>query len=120
MSFFIEPAETPLDSVTELMAKRSVFDDRYDAIRDLRELDQQSLIPSVQEAAHANGFFRVASLQGPLEALARVLDPEFLKEKKRFYAWLAKHPQHVTYDRRARGDVGSRARMTISDGKVVD
>lgn len=114
MPFWVEPNETVMDLVTDRMVANPGFADRYDAIKELRDISQQSLIPSVKEAAEANGFFRVASLQGPLEHLGRVLDPDFLKEKKRFYKWLAKHPQHVTYDRRK-----ERPAVTFQDGKVV-
>lgn len=117
MSFFVAPAdETVLDLATEGMAKNPSFADRYDAIAELREQDRTGLKISAEDAAKANGFFRVASLQGPIETLAHVLNPDWLKVKGNFYRWLAKHPQHCTYDRRK----DPRARqITMVDGKAV-
>lgn len=116
MSFFVAPSDSALDLVTERMAQYPEFAPRYDAINELRVADQQGLAISVDQASRANGFFRVASLQGTLESLAKLLDPEFMKDKRRFYAWLDKHKQHCTYDRRR--DALSK-RLTHVDGKVV-
>ena len=116
MSFFVAPSETFLDAVTEDMRGSPEFADRYDAISEFRDMDRQDLVPSVGEVARANGFYRVASLQGTLESLAKILDPDFLREKHRFYKWLDRHPQHVAYDRRrlARPSPNS---VTFVDGK---
>lgn len=118
MSFFLAPTETPLDLVTENMEKRGAHEERYSAIADLRDLDRQGLMLSPAEAARANGFVRVASLQGPTLDLAIVLDPLFLRDKKKFYAWLDKHPQHCTYDRRKQPKKSGR-QATFFDGKAV-
>lgn len=99
MPFFVEPNEG-LDHVTDNMARDERYADRYDAIKELREISQQGLSISPEDAAKANGFFRVASLQGPIKDLAVLLDPEWMKNKKNFYRWLDKHPQHCAYDRR--------------------
>ena len=34
----------------------------------------------------------VASVAAPLEQVSHLLDPEWIKNKKRFYAWLRAHP----------------------------
>ncbi len=115
MPFYTEPIEqTFLDDTTEAMSKRPEFAPRYDAIKELRELDQQGLQTSVAEASKASGFFRVASLQGPIETLAKVLDPEWMKDKKRFYRWLKANPQHATYVRRR-----DKPQATFVDGKEI-
>lgn len=117
MSFFVTPTETALDLVTESMTSRGAFNDRYSAISDLREIHRSDLAITPAEAARANGFVRVASLQGPVLDLALVLDPTFLQDKKKFYAWLDRHKQHCTYDRRAQAKSGRQA--TFVDGKAV-
>ena len=93
MSFFITPNESALDLATERMAKDPVYQDRYNAIAELRNLDKGQL-------HRGNEFRRVASLQGSLADFAQVLDPEWLQNKRQFYSWLDSHPQHCTYDRR--------------------
>lgn len=111
MSFFIEKStETALDLVTERMAEDPVYQDRYNAIAELRSIDNGQL-------HRGSEFRRVASLQGPLHNLAQVLDPDWMQNKKRFYAWLDAHSQHCTYDRRKnakRSDL-----VTFVDGKEV-
>lgn len=115
MTFYTEPIErTFLDDTTQAMATRPEFADRYEAIKELRELDRQGLQTSVNQASKASGFFRVASLQGPIEALAKVLDPEWLKDKNRFYRWLKQNPQHCTYERKR-----DTPRATFVDGKEI-
>ena len=43
---------------------------------------------------------KVAELQVPHESAARILEPDFLKDKRKFYAWLDRNPQYCAYDRR--------------------
>lgn len=117
MSFFSGPIEEGLDHVATNMAKSGEFDDRYAAIQAFKEADRHALTPNISDVAKANGFFRVASLQGPLLDLATLLDPEFLKNKKAVYAFIDKHRQHCTYDRRSAGAKPNQ--FTVSDGKVV-
>lgn len=119
MSFFIEPGEKAVDLVTERMRQDPVFSDRYDAIKEIR--DQSRLVaPTVSEVAKANGFFRVASLQGSLADLAQVLNPDWLQNKKRFYKWLDANPQHCTYDRRSNSFSNEWAdSSTFVDGKAI-
>jgi hypothetical protein len=116
MSFFVAPSESALDLMTNTMATRPEFADRYDAIQELREIDRTGLSLGATEAARANGFFRVASLQAPLETIAHVLNPDWMKDPKQFYAWLDKHPKHCTYDRRRNPRPNQ---LTFSDGQVV-
>lgn len=118
MPFWVEsPEETAINAVTEQMAKDAGFQDRYDAIGDLREASTQGLAITPREAARANGFFRVASLQGPLLDLQQVLDPNWLSNKKRFYSWLrGVGAKHCVYDRRRHFNNSD---LTVVDGKVV-
>lgn len=117
MSFFVAPNEDFLDLATEDMRKDPAQQDAYQAIAELRDADRQGLTISPAEAARANGFFRVASVQGSLNTLAKLLDPDFMKDPKRFYKWLDKHKQHATYDRRQ--EKLSSKQMTFVDGKAV-
>lgn len=116
MSFFVDKSDEALDLVTERMAANPAYADRYNAIHELRQQDRMGTVMGVDEAAKANGFYRVASLQGPIESLAHVLNPDWMKNKKDFYRWLSKHPQHCTYDRRK--DPISK-QLTMIDGKVA-
>lgn len=46
------------------------------------------------------GFKKVAELTVPHELAARILEPDFLKDKRKFYGWLDRNPQYCAYDRR--------------------
>lgn len=110
MSFFTAPNETALDLVTERLAANPSFAERYEAIADLRSIDDGSL-------HRGSELRRVASLQGPLADLMHVLDPGWVKDKRKFYAWLDRHPQHCTYDRRK--NVRPLPMVTFMDGKEI-
>ncbi len=69
------------------------YGERFDAIKELKGLDDGSL-------HRGSGFRRVASLIAPLEDLAKVIEPDFLLDKRKFYDWLDAHPEYCTYDRR--------------------
>jgi hypothetical protein len=100
MSFFIRPSESLMDKVSspeELVRRNPEVADRFDAIKDLRSMDDGSV-------HRGSEFARVANLQGPLEDLLRAIEPEFLSDKKKFYAWLDAHPEYCTYDRRKARD----------------
>lgn len=106
MSFFTAPIEPALDLIATRMAKDPVFEDRFKAIKELRE--DSYTADDVKRISRANGFVRVASFVGPLLDLAQVLDPEFLAAggKKRFYKFLDEHKEYCTYDRRRAAPVG--------------
>ena len=114
--FYVTPSEDALDQTADTMLRRGAYDDRYEAINELREADRHLLTPSVEDAARANGFFRVASFQGPLLDLAKLLDADFMKDKRKFYAFLGKHPELCTYDRRKNARP---TQITNVDGKSV-
>jgi hypothetical protein len=102
MSFFVAPNEDAGDLIAERMAEDPVFADRYEAIKELRALDDGTL-------HKGNEFRRVASIQGPLLDLEILLDADFMQNKRKFYAWLDAHPQHCTYDRRTQRGSGQTA-----------
>lgn len=96
--FFIKPSESLMDKVVDpagLVARNPEMADRFDAIKELRALDDGSL-------HRGNEFRRVANLVGPVEDLLRAIEPEFLRDKRKFYAWLDAHPEYVTYQRPSR------------------
>lgn len=68
---------------------------KFDALAELRKMDDGTLYQGSE-------FRRVASLQAPLENLMKCFDPEFMKSKRNFYAWLdsGKNKAYCTYDRR--------------------
>lgn len=93
--FFVKPNDTLFDKVSDaygLTKRNPAFGDRFDAIKELRTIDHG-------QVHKGNAFRRVASLIAPLEDLAKILDPEFLKDKAKFYRWLDKHPEYCTYQR---------------------
>jgi len=102
MSFFIAKNEGPMDTVfdpAELMAKRpEYYGPRFDAIADMRKLDDGTLHKGSE-------FRRVASFVNvPLFGMTtKLFDPDFMKDKKKFYAFLDRHREYCTYDRRWQG-----------------
>lgn len=98
MSFFIQKNEMLADELMNpdlLMAVQpDYYRPRFEAIKELRDMDDGSL-------HKGNEFRRVASLVNvPLAgALSTVLDPEWIKDSKKFYAWLDRNRQYCTYQR---------------------
>lgn len=117
MSFYIGKNTTEMDEALDSKAlvkiAPEVYRDRFDAIADLRKLDDGSL-------HQGNGFRRVASFVNiPLfKAANTVLDPEFLRDKKKFYSFLRRNREYATYDIT---NQTKRPRYTITtvDGKQV-
>jgi hypothetical protein len=110
MSFYIAPNETDLDILTDatriVHAAPEYYTPRFEAIKELRELDDGTL-------HRGSEFRRVASLVNvPMVAVAKLMDPEWLSDKRRFYRWLAKHPEYQTYDLRG----GSKLSETYVNG----
>jgi len=113
MKWFTGSNETELDIATDasrlVAAAPDYYTPRFDAIQELRKQDDGSL-------HRGQAFRRVASLVNvPMLTVMNFMDPEWMKNKRRFYAWLAKHPEYKTYETRG----GSRLSETYSDGKPV-
>jgi hypothetical protein len=111
--FFVGSNETLadklLDADTLMRAKPEYYAPRFEAIKELREQDDGTLHRKQE-------FRRVASLVNvPMTAVLRLLDPEWMGNKKKFYAWLKRNPQYKTYDSRG----GSKPSSTVVDGKEV-
>lgn len=64
------------------------------------QLRQQNRETGAEGWMYDKGWKHVASVHGPLMAVAELLDPEFMKDKRKVYAFLDAHPEWLTYDRR--------------------
>lgn len=104
MAFFVEPCNTPdgpgirpgtiLDAVTDvdtLVRRAPHMADRFDAIQDLRA-------QTPTDVAIKKDFFRVASIPHTVWYAACEIEPDLPNNKKKFYAWLKRHPQYRTYN----------------------
>lgn len=102
-----------LDADALMRVAPEYYGPRFQAIADLRAMDDGSL-------HRGNEFRRVASFVNvPLfKAATTVLDPEFLKDKRRFYAWLRRNRRYCTYDIRSHA-VGRTGMLTHVNGKAV-
>lgn len=101
MEFFVE-SNALLNKVTDpdkLRGRVPGFETSMEAAADLRDYYRQT---GTQGDLYNKGFKHVATILGPVMAVAEILDQEFLNRngKKDFYAWLDTHPQYLAYDRR--------------------
>jgi hypothetical protein len=116
-SFFISKPETEIDEAFDIGPLMALHPDyygpRFDAIADLRNQDDGSL-------HRRQGFRRVASFVNvPLfQAATTLLDPEFMKNKKKFYAWLRRNREYCTYDIKSH-TLAPAGTTTFIDGKAV-
>lgn len=113
MEYFVGKNASSLDALTSvetlMKADPEYYGPRLDAIAELRQLDDGTL-------HKGNEFRRVASLCNvPMFSVARLLDPEWMSDKKRFYAWLKRHPEYKTYDTRG----ADHPTETFFDGKPI-
>ena len=103
MSFFIAKNETMMDAAfgdpDDFMDQHAdVYGPRFEAIAELRKADDGTLYKGSE-------FRRVASFVNiPLfNAVTKLFDPDFMKDKKKFYSFLDRHRVYCTYDRRWKG-----------------
>lgn len=85
----------------------------FDALAEMRAMDPDGSLYRGSEFRH------IASLKGvPMWTALKIVDPEFMADKKRFYAWLDKgnNRRYCVYDRRRakRSDM-----VTFIDGKEI-
>ena len=116
MSFYVAKntteADVVMDPVPLVKLKPEVYRERFDAIADLRRIDDGSL-------HQGNGFRRVASFVNiPLWAGMTLMDPEFMKDKKKFYAFLRRNREYATYDITSHTK-RPRYTSTVVDGQVI-
>lgn len=89
-------ADRLLDADTLLKAAPSYYGPRFEAIKELRDNDDGTL-------HKGNEFRRVASLVNvPMTSAVKLLDPEWMKDKAKFYAWLDRNKRYCTYQRPSR------------------
>jgi hypothetical protein len=96
-SFFIGEPRKEMNLVTNadtLVKSAPRLEERFDAIAELRTIDDGTLYKG-------NEFRRVASIVAPLIEVQHILEPDFLRNKRKFYTWLDDNPEYCTYDRRA-------------------
>lgn len=115
-SFFIAKNEVAADEALNpdmLMAVHpDYYGPRFDAISELRAVDDGTL-------HKGQGFRRIASFVNiPLFKGVQLLDPEFMQDKKKFYAFLRRNKQYATYDIKSHAQ-NPRYTSTVVDGKVV-
>ena len=101
MNFFVDKNVSDFDTVmsaeTLMKSDADYYRDRFQAIADLRKQDDGT-------AHKGAGFRRVASFVNvPMFMATRMTEPDFLKDKKRFYAFIDRHPEYCTYQRRNGG-----------------
>jgi len=117
MSFYVGKSEPVIDSLlaSDAMEKLypEVYGPRLDAIKELRQADDGS-------AYRGQGFRHVASFTNiPLfQAVTTLLEPEFMRDKKKFYAFLRRNRKFCTYDIRSHA-VAPAGTETFIDGKPV-
>jgi hypothetical protein len=103
MSFFIGKNETMMDAafgdVDDFMDKHpTIYGPRFEAIAELRKADDGTMHKGQE-------FRRVASFVNiPMfGAVTRLFEPDFMKDKNKFYAFLDRNKHYCTYDRRWQG-----------------
>jgi hypothetical protein len=83
---------------------------RLDAIKDLRDSDDGT-------GYKGHEFRRVASFVNvPMLMAAKIIEPDFLKDKRKFYAFVDRHPEYITYQRRngGRGTAADDLKLPLS------
>ena len=100
MAFFVAKNEnkSEFDSLmsaeTLMKSAPDYYGPRFEAIADLRSQDDGT-------GHKGQEFRRVASFTNvPLLMAAKMVEPDFLKDKKKFYGFIDRHPEYVTYQRR--------------------
>lgn len=89
--------EALMDADTLMKSNPDYYRDRFQAIADLRASDDGS-------DHKGQEFRRVASFVNvPVFLAEKLANPDFLKDKKKFYAFIDRNPQYVTYQRRNGG-----------------
>ena len=118
MQFFVEKNQVLTRATDPAVLRDRVpgFNDSMDAVADLRQQNRET---GTEGWMYGREWRHVASISGPVEAVATMLDPEFLNRngKKDFYRWLDAHKQYCTYDRRKHARRSNR--VTFVNGKEI-
>ena len=103
MAFYVAKNERPVEKAMSadflMSADPEYYGPKFEAIAEMRALDDGTL-------HKGNEFRRVASFVNvPLfRAATTILDPEFMRDKKKFYEWLDRNRQYCTYQRPSKAD----------------
>ena len=100
--------DTAMDPDMLMKVAPEYYGPRFDAIADLRKADDGS-------GHKGQEFRRVASFVNvPMsQVVNRLFDPDFMKDKRKFYAFLDRNLQYCTYDRRAGGALTAKQKAKI-------
>lgn len=99
-NYFVSPETMDAISDPDTLVRHDPYQAvKFDALKEMRANDDGSLYKGA-------AFKHVASIQAPLQHVLSLLDPEFMKEKRNFYAWLdrGKNGAYCVYDRRRAAD----------------
>jgi hypothetical protein len=115
-SFFIAKNESIFDEALNPKAFTDaypeVYGPRFDAIKEMRDADDGTLYKG-------SAFRHVASFVNlPMFKAAQLLDPEFMQDKSKFYAFLRRNREYATYDIKSH-TMAPRYTSTVVDGKVI-
>lgn len=110
-SYFVGSNEDMVDHLmspdTLMKAAPEYYRDRFEAIKDVRDADDGT-------GYKGQEFRRVASFVNvPLFLASKLADPEFLKDKRKFYRFIDKYPQYVSYQRRGRAGRADLAKQAL-------
>jgi hypothetical protein len=111
VNFFVSKNETEFESVmsaeTLMKSDAEYYAPRFAAIKALRDADDGSL-------HKGNEFRRVASFVNvPMFMATKISDPDFLKDKRKLYAFIDRHPEYCTYQRRGRAGRADLVRQSM-------
>lgn len=113
--FYERDQKTEMDVVMNpdaLLAQApEYYEPKFQAIADLRKLDDGTLHKG-SEFRRVASFVNVPLFQGAM----KLFDPDFMKDKRRFYEFLDRNLEYCTYDRRNRGAMtaADRAKLPLS------
>jgi hypothetical protein len=96
-NYFVSPETMDAVSDPDSLVKHDPYQAvKFDALKEMRANDDGTLYKGA-------AFRHVASIQAPLEHVLRLLDPEFMKEKRNFYSWMDRgnNKAYCVYDRRS-------------------
>ena len=110
-TFFISKPQVEMESIVDpdvlMRAAPDYYGPRFDAIKELRDTDDGT-------GYRGQEFRRVASLVNvPVLMAQKLVDPDFLKDKKKFYAFLDRHPEYTTYQRRNNGHMTAKDELKM-------
>jgi len=112
VSIFIETPEAKgvniVTDVHSITSRHPEYQQHFDLIKDERPFQD------LQWDGKGSDWRKVADLTLPADMALRVMSPELLRDKKKFYAWLQANPQYRSYTKPT-----LRPMATYVDGRAV-